>query len=156
MHLRNIFFCIILLFFSCRTKKIVVIPPTANVWQSLEDQIHRFIDCLNEQDFDCVASCYADDFTSFSPLVHFENKAALMKSIRKNYTENNYRLEVQIGEVDAGQEHGHAILRWKMFSKNKQLEEELVYDKMNFTVWKRTPTTDWQLSRMLFFLVEKQ
>ncbi len=156
MYLKNIFFCTLLLLFSCKTKKIIVVPPTTNVWQSLEDQISRFTTCLNERDFDCVASCYAEDFASFNPLVHFESKAALMESIRKNYTENNYRLEIQIGEVDAGQEHGHAILRWKMFSKNEELEEELVYDKMNFTVWKRTPTTDWQLSRMLFFFVEKQ
>ncbi len=141
-----IIFCLCMA--SCSSSKKATFSPAEK--QQLTSSIESLISCLNSRDFDCVAQYYSAEFISFNPVVIYNTTEEMILDLQRNYEQNKYQLAVEIGEVEAGIIHGHALLRWKMLDPSG---EEII-DSMNLTIWKKSGK-EWQLHRMLFFIPEK-
>ncbi len=132
---------------GCKTNKNLTTLVDDN---ALRLNVERLVNCLNDNNVDCLKQLYASDFESFSPVLVQPEIDELVEKTVSNLAINNYQIGVDIHEIRQGHQLGFVVLNWRILELIDGSYKNLMNEK-RMDIWKKNRQGQWQLYRSLFY-----
>lgn len=109
----------------------------------------ELVNCLNTKDLACTKNLYHPNFKSLAPPTNAEEAMKIASATIENLEKNNYSVQMNIKELEAGNSLGFVVSDWYILEEANNIESAVVFMRRMDT-WKIL-NNKWKLYRTVFY-----